>query len=559
MRDALKLQSTESRFTFRRRDLLRWLYIGRATVVSGILAGALLQWFGAAPEQTFAATVVFLTAFLFTGVSAWYTHIRNRDPGEHFVYGQTIFDAVLVTVVVHMTGGGQSPFAFLYILVISSGALLLPLPGGVLVGVLATILFLADTLWLNMETFRPGVLLQMGLFAAVAVITGWLGDRVRRAGVALGEVESELRRLQLDTGDILANIGTGVLTVDGPGRLMYLNPAGEAILGISASRWLGLEVVEALERLAPGMGQVLRSSMEASRPVARFKTVARRGDLDLVLGVSTTVLERGEGTPPSVTAIFQDITDQDRLEILNRRAERLEAITELSASLAHEIKNPLASIRSAVEQISQPSLDSEDRETLERLVVVESDRLSRLLSDFIEFSALRMGKARTLDLAALARDCITLVAQNPEIGKGIRFHRVGLDRPVHVSGDGDLLHRAVFNLVLNASQFAGEAGIVRVEILGMGECVAPSGTRLGDVVCLQVADSGPGVDPEDLPKIFDPFYTNRPGGSGLGLALVHRAVEAHEGAVFVDRSEEGGAEFSIYLPGDVPKHSEKAS
>lgn len=546
----MKLQTTETRFTFRRRDLLRWLYLGRATLVTGILAGALFKWFGAAPEQTLVVTVLFISAFLVTGVSFWYTHIRGREAGDNFVYGQVIFDALLVTAIVHITGGGGSPFAFLFILVISAGALLLPLPGGVLVGVLATILFLADTLWLNLETFRPGVLLQLGLFATVAVITGWLGDRVRRAGLALGEVESQLRRLQLDTGDILANIGTGVLTVDGVGRLMYLNPAGEAILGLSATEWLGFEVVQALDKLAPGMGRVLRDSVDAREPVARFKAIARRDGLELVLGVSTTILDREGGLPPSVTAIFQDITDQDRLEGLNRRAERLEAVAELSASLAHEIKNPLASIRSAVEQISRGNLDGDDRGTLERLVVAESDRLSRLLSDFIEFSALRMGKARNLDLAEVARDCITLVMQHPEVGEGIRFKRVGLDRAILVPGDGDLLHRVVFNLVLNAAQYAGPSGIVRVELRSSDETTSPSGTRVPRPVCLRIADSGPGVAPAELARIFDPFYTNRPGGSGLGLALVHRAVEAHQGAVLVDRAAEGGAEFSIYLPGD---------
>jgi two-component system sensor histidine kinase PilS (NtrC family) len=555
----LKLQATETRFTFRRRDLLRWLYIGRVTFVTGILAGALFQWFGADPEQTFAATILFLSAFFLTAASAWYTHIRDREPGDNFVYAQAIFDALLVTAIVHITGGGQSPFAFLYILVISSGALLLPLPGGVLVGVLATILFLADTVWLNLETVRPGVFLQMALFATVAVITGWLGDRVRRAGLALGEVESELRRLLLDTGDILAHIGTGVMTVDGLGRLMYLNPAGEAILGLSSAQWLGSEVMQALDAVAPGLQNVLRSSMDARRPVARFKTTATRNNQDLVLGVSTTVMDREDGSPLSATAIFQDITDQDRLEGLNRRAERLEAIAELSASLAHEIKNPLASIRSAVEQISKPTLDGEDRATLERLVVTESDRLSRLLSDFIEFSALRMGKTRLLDLAALARDCITLVRQNPQLGEGIRFQQLGLDRPVHIPGDGDLLHRAVFNLVLNAAQFAAPSGVVRVEVRDSAGCKAPAGTRMRSPVCLRVADSGPGVASEDLPRIFDPFYTNRPGGSGLGLALVHRAVEAHQGAVLVDRAEEGGAEFAIYLPGDSSMPPETAS
>ena len=224
------LQS-ETRFVFRRGDLLRWLYLGRATVVTGILAGAFLKWFAAEPEQTLVAVVVFLSSYAFTGGSFWYTHLLGREAGDNFFYAQVLFDALLVTAIVHITGAGGSPFVFLYILVISTGALLLPLPGGVLVGGLATILFFADTVALHLETFSIDVLLQVGLFATVAVITGLLGDRVRRAGLALGEVESALRRLRLDTGDILANIATGVLTVDGDGRLAYLNPAGEVLLG----------------------------------------------------------------------------------------------------------------------------------------------------------------------------------------------------------------------------------------------------------------------------------------------------------------------------------------
>ena len=555
----MRLQSTEIRFTARRGDLLRWLYLGRLTLVTGILVGAFLKWLGAEPEQTLVATVAFLTSFFVTGGSFWYTHLGERDPGDNFVYAQVIFDALLVTAIVHITGGGGSPFAPLYILVISSGALLLPLPGGVLVGGLASILFLADTLWLNLETFRPEVLLQMGLFATVAVITGWVGDRVRRAGLALGEVESELRQLRLDTGDILANIATGVLTVDGEGRLMYMNPAAEAILGLSEKQWLGAEVIEAVDKTAPGMGTVLRRSVELGEPVVRFKAVARLDGAEVILGISTTILDREEEGPPSATAIFQDITDMERLEFLNRRAERLEAVAELSASLAHEIKNPLASIRSAVEQISRGKLNTKDQGTLERLVVTESDRLSRLLSDFIEFSALRMGRASEVDLAALARDCLTLVRQNPEFGEGVRFEEVGMDRVVWVPGDVDLLHRVIFNLVLNAAQFAGPVGVVKVALRTQDECVASPGTQVQNPVCLTVSDSGPGIPAEDFSRIFDPFYTNRAGGSGLGLALVHRAVEAHKGAILVDRGEEGGAEFSIYLPGDPFKSIEEAS
>ncbi len=545
----MRLQQSETRFTIRRGDVLRWIYLGRLTLVSGILVAALLVWRSADPTQTFIATVIFLASMGFTGLSLWHTQLQDRDPSDHFVYLQVIFDALLVTAVVHITGGADSPFAFLYILVISSGALLLPLPGGVLVGVLATILFLADAVWLHLDTFRLEVVLQLGLFATVALVTGFLGDRVRRAGLALGQMESALRQLRLDTGDILANIGTGVMTVDVGGRLMYLNPAGEALLGLGFQEWRGREVVEAVETVAPGMGSVLESCLAKGQPVARFRSVADRDGGEVVLGISTTVLEREGRTAPSVTAIFQDITGQERINALNRRAERLEAVAELSASLAHEIKNPLASIRSAVEQLSGSTLNGEDRQLLQRLVISESERLSRLLTGFIEFSVLRMGKSGQVDLAALARDCVTLVSKHPEMGIGVRVLEVGLDREVRVPGDADLLHRAIFNLVLNAAQFAGPAGIVRVELENQEECAGTVGTDMENPVCLKVSDSGPGVEPEEVLRIFDPFFTRRTGGSGLGLAVVHRAVEAHKGIVLVDEGPDGGAEFRIFLPG----------
>ena len=545
----MRLQQSETRFTVRRGDVLRWIYLGRLTLVSGILVAALVVWLRTEPILTLIATVMFLVSAGLTSLSFWHTQIRGRDPSDNFVYLQVIFDALLVTAIVHITGAADSPFAFLYILVISAGALLLPLPGGVLVGVLATILFLADAVLLHLDTFRMEVLLQMGLFATVALVIGLLGDKVRRAGLALGQMESALRQLRLDTGDILANISTGVMTVDMGGRLMYLNPAGEALLGLSFERWRGREVVEAVETLAPGMGSVLESSLVRGQPVARFKSVAPRNGADVVLGISTTVLEREAGTTPSVTAIFQDITGQERVNALNRRTERLEAVAELSASLAHEIKNPLASIRSAVEQLSGSDLNGDDRQVLQRLVISESERLSRLLTGFIEYSVLRMGRSGQVDLAALARDCVTLVSKHPEIGIGVRVLERGLDREVRVPGDADLLHRAIFNLVLNAAQFAGPAGIVRVELEDQEECTGEVSTEVESPVCLKVSDSGPGVEPEELPRIFDPFFSSRAGGSGLGLAVVHRAVEAHEGAVLVDGGPEGGAEFRIFLPG----------
>ncbi|MBI4541221.1 MAG: PAS domain S-box protein [Gemmatimonadetes bacterium] len=538
-----------------RQRLLRWLYLGRVTLVTGIFAGALLAWAGAGPARTLIATVMFILAAGVTAWSFWYTHWMGREPGENFLYAQVVFDALVVTGVVHITGGGESDFAPLYILVISAGALLLPLRGGVLVGGLASILFFADAVWGHAATLSATVFLQIGLFALVAVATGYLGDRLRRAGIALGAVESELRRLRLDTGDILRNIATGVITVDGAGRLAYMNPAAEHLLGVSYSQWTGASVLEVLEQASPGLGSAIRHTLAERRPVMRRKTLARRLGQELILGVSTTVLDREDGAPPSVTVIFQDITDTERLEALHRRAERLEAVAELSASLAHEIKNPLASIRSAVDQLTTSrSLDRDDQGALQRLVLGESDRLSRLLSEFIEFARVRPAAQEEVDLRDVVRDALGVVRQHPDAAAGVRLTVSLGARRIPVRGDADLLHRAVFNLVLNAVQFAGEKGEVDVTLERIHPSALPSGIELRDPVRLRVRDTGPGIDPAAVPRIFDPFYTTRPGGSGLGLAVVHRAVEAHEGAVIVDPGPGRGAEFTIFLSSTTDSH-----
>jgi two-component system sensor histidine kinase PilS (NtrC family) len=540
--------STGQAQTLGRTDLLRWLYLGRLTLVTGILAGAFIAWGEARPQDTLVATVMFLAATGITSGSFWFTHLLGREPGENFLYSQVILDAILVTGIVHITGGPTSNFAPVYILVISAGALLLPLPGGVLIGGLASMLYFGDLVWGYQESFGLDVALQIGLFTLVALIAGLLGDRLRRAGLALGAVESELRQLRLDTGDILANLSTGVITGDGGGRLGYANPAAGRLLGMDLERWLGRPALSEIDRVAPGLGQLLQRSIRERRPFDRFRTVIRDGQQKIQLGISTAVLERGEQEEPSATAIFQDITDMERLEVLRRRAERMEAVAGLSASLAHEIKNPLASIRSAVEQLSRSKLDSADRGILERLVLTESDRLSRLLSEFLDYSVLSIGTRETVDLSRIVQDCATLVSHHPDL-EDVDLVCVGAEEPIEVSGDADLLHRLLFNLVHNGVQFAGPGGRVEVSVENQAGRMNPRGTSVEHPVLLRVRDTGPGVSDDVIDRIFDPFFTTREGGSGLGLTVVQRAVSAHDGAVFVDRTPDGGAQFDIYLPG----------
>jgi two-component system sensor histidine kinase PilS (NtrC family) len=534
--------------------LLRWLYLGRLTLAAGIFGGALLVWSEMDPAATRLASLVLVVPIVVTLASAWHTHLRRVEPGRNFLYAQVIFDTLLVTAVVHLTGGSQSDFATLYILVIAAGGLLLPLPGGVLVGALASIVYFADIAWAQAVSPPWTVFTQIVVFALVALATGLLGDRLRQAGTALGEVELELRRLRLETDEILGALATGVLTVDNAGRLAYLNPAAAALLGLPAAIWAEQPVVAELERRAPGLGPLLLRTLEARDPVHWYETrlVDGRGG-SRVLGLRTTVLDR-PGAAAWATVVVQDITDGKRVEDLNRRAARLQAVAELAASLAHEIRNPLASIRSAVEQLARGGLAVADTALLQRLVLGESDRLSRLLGEFIEFSRVRLQRWGTVDLGAVLGEAIELAERHPDGDPGVRIDYRAPSAPLLIDGDADLLHRTCFNLILNAAQHAGAGGVVRVEAAPVPETVLPAGVAVAAPVRVMISDSGPGVPTEDQPRVFDPFFTTRRGGSGLGLALVYRAVEAHRGAVLLDRAPDAGARFTVYLPTHAEDH-----
>ena len=539
--------------------MLRWLYVARVTLAAGVFAGVVLVWPTTIAATTLIATLAFIAAFTFSIGSYWYTHVLGRPAGTNFLYSQVLFDTLLVTAIVHITNGPQGGFPALYILVIASGALLLPLPGGVLIGALASMLYFADLIFFHQPTASETVglyfwqvprdvangFLQIGLFTLVALTTGALGDRLRRSSHALGQMESELRQLRLDTDDILGAIDTGLVTVDQDGRLMYMNGAAESVLGIHEANWRSHQVLDELDRRAPGLGTVIRRTALMRVPVRRFEIRMRTSDGERFLGVRTTLLDRSE--KPSVTAVFQDVTDTKQVEELQLRTERLQAVAELGASLAHEIKNPLASIRSAVEQLAGGPLNDNDKATLRRLVVAESNRLSRLLSDFMEFSRVELRRHAAVDISRVTTDAIGLVKQHPDAQNGGRIEYVPPRMPLLVSGDPDLLHRAVFNLVLNAVQHSGEGGVVRVQLGRVDDDDAPA-IDIDEPIRLSVADSGPGIPEEDIPRVFDPFFTTRPGGTGLGLAMVHRAVEAHHGRILVNGAVGGGAEFTVYLP-----------
>ena len=434
----LSLAFTEAPASAGRARVLRFVYLGRASPATAIFIAAVAAWQAADQTSTLIATLTFVASLIFTAASIAYTRMSDRPQTTNFFYGQAIFDLLVVTAVVHVTEfNGPSPLAPLYILVIAVSALMLPSGGVLLVAALGDALYLAHALLSRQSEYSSAVILQIGVFGAVALGCGLIAARLRRAEAGREEMAAELAAFRLREADI------------------------------------------------------------------------------------------------------------DRL---HTRAERLEAVAELSASLAHEIKNPLASIRSAAESLAKDP-NAADTKILTTLVQRESDRLSRLLSEFLDFARTGITRAKRIDLREVAAQAISVVEANPGKPAGVRIVSVFPSSPLVVVGDDDLLHRAIFNLVLNAAQASPPGGKVRIEAGELASHQLPPGrASFGrGAVILKVIDSGNGIPPQIRDNLFEPFVTTKEQGSGLGLSIVHRAIESHHGFVLVD-STDSGTTFSVILP-----------
>jgi two-component system, NtrC family, sensor histidine kinase PilS len=529
------------------RTLLTWLFSGRLMLALGVLLAAGLVW-TERPQESFIVSIAVVFALVFTLYGAGIVFLLRRTPTSSFFLIQALVDLGLVTTILHFAGQPQSAFPALYVVVVAAYALLMPPAWIAMTAVLASVLFLSDTLWSHgSSSLDTASWAQIVVFNLVFGIVAVLGQRLREAGLEQATLATELQRVRLEADDILRNIRSGVLTVDGFGRLAFINPTAERLLDLDGEALIGFPVLDQLKTRSSELWAAAVAGIRNGRKISRGEgMVVQGGGRMFPIGLSTTTFRQEAQEAPSVTAIFTDISDLKEVQELHMRAERLEAVAELSASLAHEIRNPLASIRSSVEQLARSRHADEDERFLSGLIVRESDRLSRLLSEFLDFARVRATHFAPVELHSVVVAVVRLIRAHPECRPDAAITVEG--EHTLLEGDEDLLHRVVANLVLNAVQAARGPIRVTVTVAAVQAAEIPHGTNLDHAVRLQVRDNGPGIPEEVRERLFQPFVSGRSGGSGLGLAIVQRAVEAHRGLVLVDSSPGVGTTFTIFLP-----------
>jgi two-component system sensor histidine kinase PilS (NtrC family) len=403
------------------------------------------------------------------------------------------------------------------------------------------------------EPLLLNILLLVALFFLVAVLTAFLRGRLVKAGARVQELETEIRFMAIDTRDILDSIESGVLSIDGHGDIAFINRKAMELLGIKVLAHDPELIRRELAERAPALARILLETLDFKPAISRGEIEVGSADGQHVpLGITTNVLCDESGERRGVTAVFRDISQVKRMEELSRQRDRLATIAELAASLAHEIKNPLASIRSSVELLSTDVPLSGDEARLFQLIVRESDRLSKLLTDFLHFSRVELREQVPISLRELLEEVVELqtLASSRRLPE-VRLEWIGLREPV-VEGDFDLLKQLFQNLLSNASQaLQATPGGGHVTITVSRDYAANAehyGIDPSRFVETRLADDGPGIEPADLARIFDPFFTTKRRGTGLGLAIVHRIVNVHGGAIFVESEPGRGTEFRVYLP-----------
>jgi len=532
------------------RRVLRLIYIGRLSLAAAIFFAAVFSWHGADGRDTLLATLALFAAIAFTSLSAWFALAYRALVSRAFYYTHSLFDVALITTIVHITGGALSPFAALYILATACASLLLPVGGGLLIAALGNVLYFADVIVLQGTSLGMAVILQLGVFAITALGVAYLGARLQEAGVNREALAQQLVVVKLQAEDVLKNIRSGIITIDVQNRILFANALAGKLIGFDCEAVRGRDIHDVITGTAPALSAALEKAVHGHERVTRGDAEITVNGRTFPIGFTTTTMS-ADGTQENMsgTVIFQDISDNKRLEELRLRAERLEAVAELSASLAHEIKNPLASIRSAVEQLGARSRATEDERVLATLIVRESDRLSRLLSEFLDFARVRVTRGERVNMGDVAQAAVRLADTHPDRKAGVSVTCVMPTEPLLVEGDEDLLHRAIFNITLNAVQAApATSGRVIVEVSRLNIEQIPTGVPFEvSAVALRVSDNGPGIPIELRERVFDPFFTTKTGGTGLGLPIVHRAIEAHRGFVFMDSSPKG-TRFTVLLP-----------
>jgi two-component system sensor histidine kinase PilS (NtrC family) len=478
---------------------------------------------------------------------------------------QFLIEVTIETILVFHTGGMDSPFVVLFILSILSASLVYRLVGSTIIAGLCSLGYaivllseegiefsLKNLQMLNDVSFYKAFI-YVCTFFLVAFISGYLAQKLKVKREELWNTSLELNKIRADTGDILKHLKSGLITIDTWGRIVYFNRSAEEILGYAEDEVKGKDCREVFKDRMPELAEKILKVIKFNQGDTRgFLYINGKGKQRVPIGISTSILGDRRRGIRGVIAVFQDITEVMKLEERMRMADRLAAVGELSAGIAHEIRNPLASISGSVEVLKDELSLSEENQKLLDLIIKESDRLNQILTDFLEYARIGPALLSKVELVHLIDEVIQIVKKHPSFKPTVSITKSLSSETLHVLGEENQIKQILLNLMVNALEAMEESGgeiqitdksLNQVDQFYFGE----EEIEESDWIPIALIDQGKGMTEEQKEKIFSPFYSTKKSGTGLGLAIVQRLVNNLGGRIEFRSQLDGGSIFVVHL------------
>lgn len=494
-----------------------------------------------------------LFSFIFSIVSLCALKLRRITP--FITYLQVIWDLLFVTVLLLFTGGILSPFSFLYLLSIMVAGLLLGQRQALYTASLCGILYGAlldfqyfgylafiglsqdDAQQLGASRLFYTIFLNLIGFGLTAFITGSLSERARLSEAALQQTEIDYQELERLNSMIVSHSDSGLLTTTAAGRIRVFNPYAETLTGLRQSAAYD----RSIDTVFPQLAGLLRDPVDS---VGREFSYRSPDGTELTVGYHIAPFTDGHGQQAGYIVNFRDITAIRHMEEALKKADQLAALGELSARMAHEIRNPLAALSGSVQLLAGHGERTAGDQRLMTIITREADRLNTLITEFLVYARPTSPAPQQVVVRKEIDDITRFLDSDP------RFQAIAISNlipaTITVRVDPDQLRQVLINLLHNAADAMPAGGTIQIEagLLSYGEL----GCRVTAGVRITVTDSGSGIPAAAMQHLFEPFWTSKPQGTGLGLAISYRIIEAHGGLLSAESPASGGSRFVITLP-----------
>jgi two-component system sensor histidine kinase PilS (NtrC family) len=454
-----------------------------------------------------------------------------------FAYVQLILDVSFEIILIYITGGIESWFSFTLLLTVISSSIVLNKKAGYITATCSSFLYgaLLNSQYYEILPFKSGSMIEeksyfYNIFVHIvslyltAYLSGYLSWRLEKTVKKLEEKDIDLKSLEFFNRAVVEGLPSGLFTTDMAGNVLIFNRAAEKITGIKKEEIIGKRI----DSLLP--------YFEFPFFEGRNEDIIEINGVQKIIGLGISILKGIDESQKGFIGIFQDLTEFKKLEIEMKQKEKMAAIGELSSNIAHEIKNPLASLKGSIEMIKEDTVSPNYKEKLMEIALSEMERLDRIITDFLTYSRPTQPEFKMFDLHELLDDTVELL-KNIERNKGFISIKKDYYGKVEVNADPQKMRQVFWNLGVNAIEAMPEGGELVISTLNMD----------GDVE-ITFADSGEGIRREDVEKIFYPFFTTKEHGTGLGLAIAYRIIEEHKGKINVNTRSGIGTTFEIILP-----------